>query len=216
MDLTEHLKIPFPEEEDQGAVALYLETLARKAEAVLGQYEDEADDFLKPPTIVNVSTTTDAINSGFEYLVPFTGNPFVNSGDTVVYSNFPPEWSTNNSSSLPAPGWWAFGASNIGNTMSVVTNNAPYSLILEVESWDITPAKFTDFYRVERNYYESNTAGEFNEIHGVVYVPPGVDAEVRLKMYHQHTGGVVRNIQVGIVTYRTFLGSGDVNGRVGL
>ena len=182
MNLTDHLKIPFPEEEDQGAVALYLETLARKAEATLGQFEDEVDGFLEAWTMVNVTVDTDAVSQGAEYYIPFGGSPFVNTGSTVTYTNFKPEWQTANSPSLPTPGWWAFGATNIGNTMSVVTNNAPYSVILTAESWDVLPGNYAPFYRVQRNYYESNTGGEFNEIHGVVYVPPGVDADVHLKM----------------------------------
>lgn len=216
MDLTEHLKIPFPEEEDTGAIALYLESLARKAEAVLGQYEDEVDGFLESYTMVNVTTSTDSVSQGFEYNIPFGNNPFVNTGASVVASTFKPEWLTASSPSLPTPGWWAFGATKISSTMSTVVNNAPYSLILEAASWDISPGVYTAFHRVERNYYESNTTSDHGDIHGIAYVPPGVAADVDLKMFHLHTGGVVRNIAAGIVAYRTFLGTGDVNGRLGL
>lgn len=217
MKLTDRLKFPFPEEEDTGAVGLYLETLARQAEAALGQYEDEVNGFLGAWTTVNVTSVTDTVSAGFEYDIPFGGgNPFRNTGPTVVYTNFKPEWLTANTVGLPTPGWWAIGATKITTTMSTVTDNAPYSIILEASSWDIEPGVNKAFYRVERNYYESNTGGDHGDIHGIVYVPPGVEADVDLKMYHLHTGGVTRNLAAGIVTYRTFLGLGDVNGRAGL
>lgn len=210
MDVTENLALPIPDDDDTGATALYLEALARAADDKLGAYQDELNGFLKPYYSV-CQATGDTISPGVEYAA--LPDLWSNSGGTVIDSNFPVAGSF--TGSFPRPGWWAIGALRLGSSpASGTVNNQGMNWILEAFSYDIVPGQTTTLMRETRVYLDSNTSGEFAEVHGTVYVPPGVTAWAGLKLFHQHA--VDRVISSGSVGYRYYIGSGDAAQRMGL
>lgn len=209
MDLTPNFKLPLAGADDTGATALYLEALARKIDTEFQAERVALDGVLRPLVHVGVSTGTDAISGNFENSV-FGLWDNLTTGPTVAYTNFPP--STTYKGDFPLPGWWSFGAANLVHTLASGTaDQSGTCVILEANSFDVVPGRFTNLLRETRVYLESNTGGEICEISGTVYLPPGVSALADLKLYHEHA--VNRNVSAGTVYWRAYLGAGETTGR---
>lgn len=208
MELTDNLKLPIPGPDDQGAVALYLETLARAADAKLGAYQDELNTFIKAPVAINVAQSVEVISFDFEYTVQ--SDIFsVAAGPAVVYNNFPPRSASTYTGDFCQPGWWSIGAAEIVSVLTSGTdNNKPYIYVLEVMSDLVVPGQTTKLFRDTRLYIDSSTGGDIGQITGVCYIPPDApDAYVRLRMWHSQTA--TRQVSAGTVGWRAYLGSGD-------
>lgn len=213
MDMTPNFQLPIPGPDDYGATALYLETLARKADGQLAGQQDELNGFLKPLTHLIQAPSSDTVSFAFEY--PFQSALWANDttgSPAILFSNFPPAGSYGGN--FPAPGWWSFGVSQISsNTTANSTNlSKGFAVILEAYSFNIVPGQETVLARIVRPYFETNTGGEMSQVMGTVFVPPGVEVFARVKMYHEYT--VVRTVAAGSVSWRTYLGTGDATRKV--
>ncbi len=211
MELTPNYQFPAPEENDTGATALWMEAFARAVDEKANAYKQAFEDFAKPPMIVTTNLSTSAsvpFNTGEQ---PVLNELWTYTGSQIIYSNVPnPGFGAGD---LPRPGWWAFGVCRASSTLSAAADNSNWPLILEVTSRNIAPGQDVPLARESMVYMDSNTAGEHWQMSGTVYVPPGVSADVSLKIVNNTS--VTRTFLVGAVGFRYYLGSGDIAQRAG-
>lgn len=212
MNLTDNLKLPFPGEDDTGATALYLETLARAVDAKLTAYRDAWDGYNKPPCIITQTTVSDQAYTSYATEQAVLSELWTYTGTPVIYSNLPAGLGYADGD-FPVAGWWHFGVYKASSTISSPQDNVGTEVALVAYSTEINPGVETELVRVQRPYFDSNTSGEHFEISATVYVPAGAVVRAEFRNFHAMT--VPRVYPAGAVGFRYYLGSGDIAQKAG-
>lgn len=203
MKLTSAFSIPCPDDDDTGAMALYMESLARKIDTEIQTQYDELTSFFTPPTAIFNNGFTDTYNPGAEVII------FALFASGLTYSKLPAGVSA---TKLSVPGWYAAGGYIRTVANATITDNSAIHFHIDVNSYDIAPGEKTRLARFTTTSYESSTGGEPQVNSGTFYIPPGVTAELEGVFYHNNAG--TRSLAANSKAWYTWIGTGDVTAKV--
>lgn len=196
MNIDNAFDLPIPDDDDTGALALYMQDLAYKQDAAFTRQYQELNKFMSPPTHVQkISSSTGTASPNTEKWVFFS----------TVFSNI-----TSNEV-LAQPGWWHFGVSATVRPTGTVTNNSIRRLKLELRSNNIVPGVQVVMNRWVELSHESSSGSESLLVTGETYVPPNSDPSIWVYLFHDNAS----NLEfVNGWLWFTWLGYGDATRKV--